>query len=260
VRKKALELKPDPTSTLLPENHRLTPLFIDNHLLVIVKPAGTLSQADRTGDRDLLTSWREYVGDRYNKPGNVYLGLVHRLDRPVSGVMVFARTSKAAARLSDQFRNQTVEKKYLAIVEGQPEASGILEDYLVKKEGRVHAVAGSVKEAKAARLSYTTLETSSGRTLIEVRLESGRSHQIRVQFASRGYPLLGDLKYGARSEFDGKNLALHAYSLSLDHPTLRTRMTFRASVSEDWPLPFRRVADTLVARDGSPDEEVVRSG
>lgn len=220
----------------------MNPIYIDNHLLVVEKPAGTLTQADDTGDLDLLSIWREFIRIRYSKPGNVFLGLVHRLDRPVSGLVVFARTSKAASRLSDQLRAQTIEKKYLALVEGRPELTGILEDHLLKKGRRVKISRPDKKGAKKARLTYRTLAESGGRSLVEISLETGRSHQIRVQFASRGFPLVGDLKYGATSEFDGKNLALHAFSLSFDHPTRRERVQFYSALPPVWPVVFREIA------------------
>lgn len=220
----------------------MTPLYVDNHLLVIEKQAGQLSQADRTGDTDLLMIWRQYVKTRYNKPGNVFLGLVHRLDRPVSGVMVFARTSKAAARLTEQFRTQKVQKKYLALVEGRPGLSGTMEDYLLKKGRRVKRAAPDKRGAKKASLSFRTLAESGGISLVEINLETGRSHQIRVQFSSRGFPLLGDLKYGASSQFDGNNLALHAFSLSFDHPTRKDRLVFESPLPAVWPDLFRDIA------------------
>ncbi len=220
----------------------MTPLYVDNHLLVIEKNAGQLSQADRTGDTDLLSTWRQYIKVRFDKPGNVFLGLVHRLDRPVSGVMVFARTSKAAARLSDQFRANTIEKTYLALVEGRPGYSGTMEDYLLKKGKRVKCVKPDKKGAKKARLSFRTLAESGGQSLVEIKLETGRSHQIRVQFSTRGCVLVGDRKYGAKSVFDGKNLALHASSLSFDHPTRSERLLFRSSLPATWPDLFREIA------------------
>lgn len=223
----------------------MTPLYLDNHLLVIEKKAGQLTQADRTGDTDLLMTWREYIKIRFNKPGNVYLGLVHRLDRPVSGVMVFARTSKAAARLAEQFRTQKIEKKYLALVEGRPGLSGTMEDYLLKKGGRVKRAASEKQGAKKARLSFRTLAESGGKSLVEIDLETGRSHQIRVQFSSRGFPLVGDVKYGASTEFDGKNLALHAFSLSFDHPTRKDRLVFESPLPAAWPDLFRDIASTV---------------
>lgn len=223
----------------------MTPLYLDNHLLVIEKKAGQLTQADQTGDTDLLMTWREYIKIRFNKPGNVYLGLVHRLDRPVSGVMVFARTSKAAARLAEQFRTQKIEKKYLALVEGRPGFSGTMEDYLLKKGGRVKRAASEKQGAKKARLSFRTLAESGGKSLVEIDLETGRSHQIRVQFSSRGFPLVGDVKYGASTEFDGKNLALHAFSLSFDHPTRKDRLVFESPLPAAWPDLFRDIASTV---------------
>lgn len=217
-------------------------LYLDNHLLVINKPAGLLSQADETGDPDVLTIGKTYLKDRFDKPGNVFLGLVHRLDRPASGVMILARTSKAAARLSDQFRKRTPEKTYLAITEGHIEREERLVDYLLKEDRHVRVVDRSEKGARRAELDYTIggRGTWSGRpvTLVEVRLKTGRAHQIRVQLAERGHPLLGDMRYGAVTEFDGKNLALHACALGIDHPTTKERMTWKAPPSESWGSDF----------------------
>ena len=216
------------------------PIYVDNHLLVVFKPAGMLSQEDRTGDDDVLTVWKRWIKVRYDKPGRVFLGLVHRLDRPASGVMVLARTSKAAARLSIQFRERTVGKEYLALVEGVPDPDGTMVDMLAKKGSTVR-VQPRAPGAREARLAFRTLGTSGGCSLVSVRLETGRAHQIRVQFSQRGFPLLGDFRYGATRSFDGKNLALHAYRLSLQHPTSGEQLTFTAPLPDTWPEPFRRM-------------------
>lgn len=218
-------------------------LYLDNHLLVVVKPAGMLSQADRTGDPDALTLGRELVRERFDKPGNVFLGLVHRLDRPASGVMVFARTSKAAARLSAQFRERTVEKDYLALVEGALEGSAAWRDHLVKEGGAVRRS----PDGKEAVLRWTALEAVSGATLVHVRLETGRAHQVRVQFAERGHPLVGDFRYGSRTELDGKNLALHCVRLAVDHPTRGERLAWTAPPPDSWPENLRSAVDRWIA-------------
>lgn len=224
------------------------PLFVDNHLLVVVKPAGLLSQADRTGDPDLLTVWKEWIRREYDKPGKVFLGLVHRLDRPASGVMVLARTSKAARRLADQFQRRSVQKCYAAIVEagnsdgrvvGPLEGAGRWTDHIRKRDESPEIVDASSDGAKRAVLTWTArpLAADGGRhsSLADIRLETGRPHQIRLQFSSRGYPLVGDLRYGANTRLDGRNLALHAYSLTLEHPTRREPMTFCALPPRTWP-------------------------
>lgn len=209
-------------------------LYLDNHLLVVHKPAGLLSQADRTGDPDILTLGKAFLKHRFDKPGNVYLGLVHRLDRPVSGVMVLARTSKAAARLTKQFRDRQPEKKYLALLEGQHQGGGRCEDFLVKEKQRVRVVAPAHPQGKRAVLQWRILAHRAQESLAEVTLETGRPHQIRVQMAHRGMPLLGDLRYGARRIFDGRNLALHCAALTLVHPTQKVPMTWVASPPPTW--------------------------
>jgi 23S rRNA pseudouridine1911/1915/1917 synthase len=216
--------------------------YVDNHLLVIEKPAGMLSQADRTGDEDVLSAGKAWVGEHFNKPGAVFLGLVHRLDRPASGLMVLARTSKAAARLTDQFRLHVVEKRYLAWVEGQPDPSGALKDWLLKEEERVRVVPPGTPGGKEARLSYEVIQRLEGSALVVIRLQTGRPHQVRVQFASRGFPLVGDLRYGASQVLDGRNLALHAAALAVDHPTRTERLGWTAPLDARWPEAARQAA------------------
>ena len=209
-------------------------LYEDNHLLVIMKPAGLLSQADETGDADLLTLGRDYLKKRYNKPGNVFLGLVHRLDRPASGVMVLARTSKAAARLTDQFKTRQTDKRYLAVVEGHLAGAGAYEDYLLKEDRKPRVVSANHPKGKRAKLAWEALGHQDGATLVSIKLFTGRAHQIRLQFASRNHALLGDLRYGATREFDGQNLALHAYMLAFQHPTRKTAVMFTAMPPPSW--------------------------
>ncbi len=225
-------------------------LFVDNHLLVINKPAGMLAQADRTGDPDVLTLGKAYLKERFDRPGKVFLGLVHRLDRPVSGVMVLARTSKAAARLSAQFRERTPHKAYLALVEGRlTETAGSYTDFLLKTGRRVDVVADG--RGGRAVLHWRVVATGRAETLVAVRLETGRPHQIRVQFAHRGHPLVGDLRYGATRPFDGRNLALHCYRLAVIHPTLRTPVAWTAPPPETWRGPWYEAAlDLMRAPEG----------
>ncbi len=214
----------------------MTPPFatvhLDNHLLVIVKPAGLLAQADRTGDADVLTEGKAFLKAHFDRPGNVFLGLVHRLDRPVSGLMVLARTSKAAARLSAQFRDRTVEKRYLALVEGSVPGPVTLRDSLLKKDEKVRVVPADTPGAKRAELRLTPLHAQAGRTLVEIELGTGRAHQIRVQLAARGLPVVGDARYGARTAFRPGAIALHSYRLALDHPTREERLAWQAL--PDW--------------------------
>lgn len=202
-------------------------LYEDNHLLIAVKPPNTPSQGDPSGDADMLTLLKAYIKEKYQKPGEVYLGLVHRLDRPAGGVMAFARTSKAAARLSAQFAGHGAKKRYLAALCGEG-IGGEFSDYIRKEaNGTSSLCSQGAPDAKAARLSYTPLASSNGLTLADVALYTGRHHQIRVQMAGHGLPLWGDQRYNPAAK-PGQQLALWAYSLTIEHPTLHRPMTFRA--------------------------------
>lgn len=218
-------------------------LYEDNHCLVINKPAGLLAQGDATGEPTALDQARAYLKKRYAKPGNVFVGLVHRLDRPVSGVFLLARTSKAAARLSEQFRDGTVEKTYWAIAEGTcREDAGEWTDTIRKdaSQNRVDVVNPGTRDGREARVSFRVLGRDSGRTMLELRPLTGRSHQLRVQLASRGLPIVGDRKYGAKSTLlalDGRpRIALHAHRLAFVHPTRREVISVDAPVPADWPV------------------------
>lgn len=210
-------------------------IFEDNHLLVVSKPAGLLSQEDYTGEPDLLNLCKNYIKKEYDKPGNVFLGLLHRLDKPVSGVMVFAKTSKAASRISEQIRKRTVKKKYLAVLNGNPPENGLLEHFLEKdsKRNLVVAVTKPGKKSKSAKLSFMKLEQKGELALVDINLITGRAHQIRVQFAESGTPVYGDKKYGLS---EGDQIALHAYKFGLEHPVKKERMNFTASppAGEPW--------------------------
>jgi 23S rRNA pseudouridine1911/1915/1917 synthase len=222
-------------------------LLEDNHLLAVNKPAGLLVQGDVTGEPSLVDLAKEYLREKYAKPGNVFVGLVHRLDRPVSGVVLLARTSKAASRLSEQFRAGQVDKRYRAIVEGFiPEDRGEWTDVLRKDERRnVVEVVEDEEEGggKEARLAFRVLGRDARRktTTVELRPLTGRAHQLRVQLASRGWPIVGDRKYGARSSLQardgGPRIALHAESLTFTHPTRREERSVIAPVPSDWPEP-----------------------
>jgi len=216
-------------------------LHEDNHLLVVIKPAGLLAQGDRSGHTTLLDLVRADIKERYRKPGNVYLGLVHRLDRPVSGVMVLARTTKAAGRLSAQFREGTVQKRYLAVVEGRPAANeAILRHELAAKgdqRGVTRAAATRFPGSKPAELRYTVLEMLPDRSLLEVELITGRRHQIRAQLALAGHPVWGDVKYGARRQESLEGIGLHAKFLQLAHPVGGAPLTFEAPCPAHWPWP-----------------------
>lgn len=202
-------------------------IYEDNHLLVTEKPPNMPVQKDSSHDPDLLSELKAYVKQKYEKPGDVYLGLVHRLDRPVGGVMVFARTSKAAARLSSQFSGKGAKKCYAALVMGSPEREAVLLDYLLRDERSNNTMisAEGVEGAKPARMSYTATAAHNGLTLLNIALQSGRHHQIRVQLASRGIPIWGDQRYNPHA-YAGQQIALWAYSLEIEHPTQRVPMRF----------------------------------
>lgn len=218
--------------------HEINILYEDNHLLVVEKPPNILSQADDTGDPDLLSLLKAGVKQRYNKPGEVYLGLVHRLDRPVGGVMVFARTSKAASRLSDQIRQGTFRKTYLAVVHGVPDKpAAMLEHYLCKDAATntVSVVSAKHPGAKKALLDYEVLDRAEGMSLVRIHLHTGRSHQIRVQMAAIGHPLAGDQKYGVQKGETGLQIALWSSSITCTHPTTRQEMTFHSAYPDCFP-------------------------
>ncbi len=219
----------------MPPKKNLEILYEDNHLLALNKPPGLATMGVAADEVSLLTLAKQYIKTRYDKPGNVYLGVVSRIDQPVSGVVLFARTSKAAARLSEQFRGRLVEKIYWAVVEGAPPAAGQWTDFIAKDESRqrMTAVAATAATAREARLSYRSLKATSRGTLIEVQLETGRKHQIRLQCSLRGHPILGDRKYGAARSFpDG--IALHARRISIEHPISKARHTFEAPPPQSW--------------------------
>ena len=199
-------------------------IYEDNHVLVVEKPCNIPSQADNTGDKDMITMCREYLKEKYNKPGNVYVGLVHRLDRPVGGIMVFAKTSKAASRLSNSIRENEFKKEYLAVVnDNDLKDKDTFEDYLKKNEALNKTVVcdKNVIGAKFAKLSYNVIERKiikdNKYALVKINLDTGRHHQIRVQFSSRGCALYGDQRYG--KSMPNTQIALWAYKISFKHPT-----------------------------------------
>lgn len=200
-------------------------LYEDNHVLVVLKPANIPVQEDSSKDEDLLTMLKKYIKEKYNKPGNVYLGLVHRLDRPVSGIMVFAKTSKAASRLSDQVRKKEIKKTYMAVVKGIiKKDEDTFVDYLLKLDNG-NTIVTTKDKGKESVLTYKVLKRNyeKNETLLSIDLKTGRHHQIRVQFASRGYPLCGDQRYG---KSDKTQIALCAYKLEFIHPTTKQLMKF----------------------------------
>ena len=205
---------------------KLNVIYEDNHIIVVEKPYGVPTQADVTNALDMQSMVKEYVKEKYNKPGNVFVGIVHRLDRNVGGIMVFARTSKAASRLSEEIRSRRFKKTYLAWVNGKfKNKVGMFKDYLLKDEVKnlVKVVAKGVKDAKEAILDYEVIEEKEDMSLVKINLHTGRSHQIRVQFSSRGHALIGDKKYGGN---EGNNISLWAYKVSFKHPVKDEIMEF----------------------------------
>ena len=203
----------------------------DNHIIVVIKPPNIPTQADSSGDPDLASVIKAYLKEKYNKPGNVFLGMVHRLDRPVRGVMVFAKTSKAASRLSDQFRRGIVEKEYYATVEGLVEGdSQTVVHYLLKDrdKNRTKAFAKKRADAKKASLTYETIESDGKTTLLSVTPHTGRPHQIRAQLSAVGHPIVGDIKYGSKKPLADKSIMLSAVKLSFIHPVTKEVLTFEA--------------------------------
>lgn len=209
-------------------------IYEDNHLLVVLKPINIPVQEDDSKDLDMLT----YLKEKYNKPGNVYLGLVHRLDRPVSGIMVFAKTSKAASRLSEQIRNHTFKKEYMAVLCGKTPKKDILVDKLLKNPKTNTTVVS--EKGKEAILSYELIEYKNNYSLVKINLETGRSHQIRVQFSSRGYPLYGDQRYNKKA-LPKQQIALFANRLEFIHPVTKEKLFFEEELPnfEPWNI-FKR--------------------
>jgi 23S rRNA pseudouridine1911/1915/1917 synthase len=214
---------------------KINVLYEDNHLLVVEKPINIPVCEDESLDLDFLTILKDYIKKKYNKPGRVYLGLIHRLDRPVGGVMVFAKTSKSASRLSEQVRNNKFEKTYYAVLEGKVKSKDVLEDYLVKDRRNNIVSVGDEKNGKYACLDYVRLDYKNGFSLVEVHLHTGRSHQIRVQFASRGFPLVGDAKYNRNSD-KKTNVALFAKRLSFYHPVTKEKLSFELELPKRYPF------------------------
>lgn len=219
----------------------LSVIYEDNHLLIVDKPAGLLVQGDHSGDQTLVECAADYLRQKYAKPGNVYIGLVHRLDRNVSGVVALARTSKAAARLSAQFRAGTVEKTYLAVVSGVPVPSrGEVVSWLAAagdRRGVTRAALEPFAGAKESRLRYDVIDAGGKFCQVRVNPITGRRHQIRVQLSQLGCPLVGDIKYGSGWRLSGQRLALHASRLELCHPVGGRAMVFEAPLPGDWPWP-----------------------
>lgn len=213
-------------------------LYEDNHLLLVEKPINVPVQEDSSGDIDLLTILKNDLKIRYQKPGNVYLGLVHRLDRPVGGAIVFAKTSKAASRLSDLLRRNTIERKYYAVVHGTlNKKRGQLVHYLLKdhRKNKVSAVSSNHPEAKKAILDYEVIESKNGLSLLSVQLHTGRPHQIRVQLSTMGNPIFGDQKYGEHLNKPGQQIALWAHSIQFEHPVKKEPVNIKSLPPNSYP-------------------------
>ena len=211
-------------------------IYEDNHLIVVHKPAGIPVCPDSSKKIDLLTTIKNYLKVKYHKPGNVYLGLVHRLDRPVEGIMVYAKTSKAAERLSKQINNKEFKKTYYAIIEGVPKKEDTLTDYLIKNEKNNTSYVTTKDKGKLSILNYELIKTINNLSLIKINLQTGRHHQIRVQFSSRGYPLYGDHKYNKHFINDNKeDIALIAKELSFYHPTTKEQLQFKIDLPKKYP-------------------------
>ncbi len=209
-------------------------IYEDNHIIIVSKQSGEIVQGDKTGDRPLSETVKDYIKEKYQKPGAVFLGVVHRLDRPVSGLVVFARTSKALARLNDMFRNGEVHKTYWAIIHERPEPlQGTLTHWLVRdeKQNKSRAYNRQVPHSKQAVLDYRVIGASTNYTLVEVNLRTGRHHQIRCQLAKMGCPIRGDLKYGAKRSNPDGSISLLARKVEFIHPVSKQRISVEA------PLP-----------------------
>lgn len=227
-------------------------LYEDNQIIVAVKPQNVPTQGDSSGDPDFLSEIKNYVKIKYNKPGNAFIGLVHRLDRPTGGVMVFARNSKAAQRLTAQLQEGEMSKKYLAVTVGTPrDMRARLSNWLIKdeKQNMVRVSVVKTPEAKFAELDYRVLEANEKVALLDLNLYTGRSHQIRVQLSNIGTPVFGDVKYGGDSLAKGHNLALWAYQLTFVHPTTKQTMVFKVFPPQEktpWKLfPVEKYINTV---------------
>ena len=214
---------------------KINVIYEDNHIIIVEKPINIPSQQDNTKDIDMITIIKNYIKIKYQKPNNVYLGLVHRLDRPVGGVMVFAKTSKAASRLTNEIKNNQIKKTYYAVIHGKINNKGHLEDYLYKDSKTNTSYVTDKNNGKLAILDYELIDYKNNLSLIKINLITGRSHQIRVQFASRGFPLVGDQKYN-KKPIKNTNIALFAKKLELIHPTKKEYLSFEINLPNRYPF------------------------
>ncbi len=211
-------------------------LFEDNHIIVVNKQPGDISQGDKTGDTPLSEVVKSYIKDKYNKPGNVYLGVVHRLDRPTSGIIIFARTSKALERLNKKLRDKDIQKTYWAVVKNRPPKSADTLIHFLKKDhqkNKSKAYEKEIKDSKRAILHYSVLKELDHYHLLEIQLETGRHHQIRTQLSHIGSPIKGDLKYGFPRSNKDASIHLHARKIEFVHPVSKERLTIEAKTPED---------------------------
>ncbi len=222
----------------MPQPIDLSILYLDNHLIAVCKPPGLLTQSDDSDCESLVDQVKKWIKLEYNKPGNVFLGLVHRLDRNVSGVVLFARTSKAASRLSEQFRKKTIQKFYRTIVQGSPSPKqAALAHYLRKEKSLKSTVFNRPEKAtQQAELEYKTLENRKTSSLLEVRLRTGRFHQIRAQLSFIGHPILGDKKYGSTITLPDRQIALYAHQLVFEHPISKDEVCVETLPPSHWPM------------------------
>lgn len=212
-------------------------LYEDNHIIAVFKPAGMLTQGDKSGDVSLFDEVKKYLKEKYKKPGNVFLGLVHRLDRPVQGIVLFAKTSKGAARLSEQFRNHEIEKIYHAVVLGKPEKDrGALIDYLIKDKIKLKSKIREYREfaEKQAVLYYEVVKTNGKYSLLNIKLETGKFHQIRAQLSAAGFPILGDVKYKGEKWGSEKEIALAATAIFFKTATSNEKINLKIDIPENW--------------------------
>ena len=208
-------------------------LFEDNHLLVVNKLSGQLVQGDKTGDTCLAEELKVYLKNKYQKPGNVFCGVIHRLDRPTSGLVIFARTSKALERMNQQFRDKLVRKTYTALVQGNPKETEVLVHFLRKNESQNKSYVVDATQGKEAKLRYRILQYYDTYSLIEIELETGRHHQIRSQMSHIGHPLRGDLKYGAKRSNEDGSICLHASSIEFQHPVNKALLKLEAPIPKN---------------------------
>lgn len=212
-------------------------IFEDNHQLVVNKPAGILTQPSGTEQDSIEAQAKLWIKEKYQKPGNVFLEAVHRIDKPVSGIVLFGKTSKALTRLHQSLREKKSRKIYLAVVEGSfQKLEGNLEHYLIHDEHQAAVVSSQTPNSKLARLKYRVVQQRNAFSLLEIELETGRYHQIRVQLKEIGHPIVGDIKYGSRTPYMNGAIALHHYSLEVPHPISAEMQTFKAPLPDSWPF------------------------